>query len=46
MTIDEYVDRGLDLMLNPVVTVRGKRGYARMVEAQKDKSLNRNAVGA
>jgi AcrR family transcriptional regulator len=29
MTIDEYVDRGLDLMLNPLVTARGRRSYAR-----------------
>jgi len=34
MTIDEYVDRGLRLMLNPVVTTRGKRSYGRLVQAQ------------
>ncbi|HYD77886.1 TetR/AcrR family transcriptional regulator [Ramlibacter sp.] len=34
MTIEEYVDRGLKLMLSPVVTARGKRAYARVVEAQ------------
>lgn len=37
MTIDEYVDRGLNLMLNPFVTVRGKRGYARVLETSKEK---------
>jgi TetR/AcrR family transcriptional regulator, cholesterol catabolism regulator len=46
MTIDEYVDRGLDLMLNPVVTARGKRGYGRIVEARKEKSSTRQAVDA
>lgn len=30
MTIDEYVDRGLKLMLNPVVTTRGKRAWGRL----------------
>lgn len=30
MTIDEYVDRGLKLMLNAVVTSRGKRAYGRV----------------
>lgn len=34
MSIDEYVDRGLKLMLNPVVTARGKRSWGRLVEAQ------------
>lgn len=34
MTIEDYVDRGLKLMLSPVVTARGKRAYARIVEAQ------------
>jgi TetR/AcrR family transcriptional regulator, cholesterol catabolism regulator len=33
MTIDQYVDRGLDLMLRPVVTARGERGYAQVAEA-------------
>jgi TetR/AcrR family transcriptional regulator, cholesterol catabolism regulator len=33
MTIDEYVDRGLKLMLSPVVTARGKRSYVRLKEA-------------
>jgi len=30
MTIDEYIDRGLKLMLNPVVTTRGKRAWSRL----------------
>lgn len=34
MTIEDYVDRGLKLMLSPVVTARGKRAYARLAEAQ------------
>ena len=34
MPIDEYVDRGLKLMLNPLVTARGKRSFGRIVEAQ------------
>lgn len=34
MEIDEYLDRGLKQMLNGVVTTRGKRSYARWVEAQ------------
>lgn len=34
MSIDEYVDRGLKLMLNPVVSARGKRSLARVREAQ------------
>lgn len=34
MTIEEYVDRGLKLMLSPVVTARGRRAYGRLVEAQ------------
>lgn len=34
MTIAEYVERGLKLMLNPVVTARGKRSFGRLVEAQ------------
>ena len=46
MTIDEYVDRGLDLMLNPVVTSRGKRGYARIVEARNEKKSSRKRAGA
>lgn len=29
MTVDEYVDRGLDLMLNPVLTETGGRAYAK-----------------
>lgn len=32
--IDEYLDRGLKLMLNPVVTTRGKNAYGRMLEAR------------
>ena len=32
MTIDQYVDRGLNLMLSPLVTARGKRGYDRMIQ--------------
>jgi TetR/AcrR family transcriptional regulator, cholesterol catabolism regulator len=35
LTIDQYVDRGLGLMLNPVVTARGRRGLAR-VTASRD----------
>lgn len=30
MSVDEYVDRGLDLMLNPVLTEAGRRAYARL----------------
>ncbi len=30
MTINEYLDRGLKLLLNPIVTTRGKRAYARL----------------
>ena len=29
MTVNEYVDRGLDLMLNPVLTDAGRRVYAK-----------------
>ncbi|MBV7484866.1 TetR/AcrR family transcriptional regulator [Bordetella sp. BOR01] len=29
MSVDTYVDRGLDLMLGPVLTVRGRRVYQR-----------------
>lgn len=34
MTIEDYVDRGLKLMLSPVVTARGRRAYARLAEVQ------------
>lgn len=34
MTIDEYLDRGLKQMLNGVVTTRGRRSYARWMEAR------------
>jgi AcrR family transcriptional regulator len=30
MGVDDYVDRGLDLMLNPVLTEAGRRAYARL----------------
>jgi AcrR family transcriptional regulator len=33
MTVDEYVDRGLDLMLNPVLTDAGRRAYAKQAVA-------------
>jgi AcrR family transcriptional regulator len=46
MTIDEYVDRGLNLMLNPVVTARGKRAYTHIAEAPKKKPPKRKAVTA
>jgi TetR/AcrR family transcriptional regulator, cholesterol catabolism regulator len=39
MTIDEYVDRGLKLMLNPVVSTRGKRIFARIIEAQDEEEV-------
>lgn len=29
MSLDDYVKRGLDLMLNPVLTAQGKRAFAR-----------------
>lgn len=32
--IDEYLDRGLKLMLNPVVTTRGKNAYGRVLDAR------------
>jgi len=35
MTIDEYVDRGLRLMLDPFVTARGKRSYARTLATRE-----------
>jgi TetR/AcrR family transcriptional regulator, cholesterol catabolism regulator len=44
MTIDEYVDRGLNLMLRPTVTSRGERSYAKLAEAQRKTSRDR--VGA
>jgi len=31
MSVDEYVQRGLDLMINAVVTARGKRDYDRLI---------------
>jgi len=34
MTVDDYVARGIGLMLNPVVTARGKRDYDRLVASQ------------
>ncbi len=30
MSLDDYVDRGLNLMLNPVLTAQGKRAFARL----------------
>jgi TetR/AcrR family transcriptional regulator, cholesterol catabolism regulator len=44
MTIDEYVDRGLNLMLRPMVTSRGERSYARLTDARRKASRDR--VGA
>ncbi len=35
LTIDQYVDRGLKLMLNPVVTAKGRRGFARVAQERK-----------
>ncbi|HXE49449.1 MAG TPA: TetR/AcrR family transcriptional regulator [Ramlibacter sp.] len=46
LTIDEYVDRGLDLMLGPLATARGQRGYARLTEAGKKTNARRDPVGA
>lgn len=34
MTIDEYVDRGLKLMLYPVATARGRSSYGRIADAR------------
>ena len=46
MTIDEYVDRGLNLMLRPIVTTRGERGYGRINEARLKPKNSRDPVGA
>ncbi|WBY02750.1 TetR/AcrR family transcriptional regulator [Ramlibacter tataouinensis] len=45
MTIDEYLDRGMKLMLGPVLTARGKRNFAQQAPAAPAAAARSGASG-